>query len=146
MGLVNAAGIVPAAKPDEGAFLMTNTLTETDARARRIAELNDIFRSNIGHLRPCKVPGRAFITSGISALPLSTQLLIQLCMSEFKAFTKANDPYGEHDFGSLDVHGVGKVFWKIDYYADSRLEDGSQDPSDVSRCYRVLTLMLATEY
>ena len=35
-------------------------------------------------------------------------------VSHFDAFTPDNDPYGEHDFGSIDLDGE-KLFWKIDY-------------------------------
>ncbi len=62
----------------------------------------------------------------------------------FDAFTKDNDPYGEHDFGSLNTSGH-TVFFKIDYY-DQNLEFGSEDPGDPAKCRRVLTVMLASEY
>jgi hypothetical protein len=62
----------------------------------------------------------------------------------FNAFTRDNDPYGEHDFGALEHEGC-KVFWKIDYY-DLSLSAGSDDPSDPSATCRVLTIMLAEEY
>jgi hypothetical protein len=61
-------------------------------------------------------------------------------------FTEGNDPWGEHDFGWFEVSAVGKVFWKIDYYADPELAEGSPDPADPLRCFRVLTVMLAEEY
>lgn len=101
-------------------------------RAKKIAELNDALR---------KAPGmEATITSGIYDLPDLHGLL--LAVREFDSFTEDNDPYGEHDFGSLDWHGE-KVFWKIDYY-DQALEYG-KDPLDLE-CKRVLTVLLASEY
>lgn len=54
--------------------------------------------------------------------------------------------YGEHDFGSIDHPVIGKIFWKIDYYADSACVFGSEDPSDPTKSYRVLTIMLVFEY
>ncbi|MEO5948902.1 MAG: DUF3768 domain-containing protein [Candidatus Saccharimonas sp.] len=60
----------------------------------------------------------------------------------FSSFTEDNDPYGEHDFGSLKFEGQ-KIFWKIDYY-DRDLKYWC-DPLDKS-CRRVLTVMLAEEY
>jgi hypothetical protein len=60
--------------------------------------------------------------------------------------TKNNDPHGEHDFGAFYINGVGKISWKIDYYADASCAWGSEDPSDAARCYRVLTIMRAEEY
>lgn len=40
----------------------------------------------------------------------------------------------------------GKAFWKIDYYADPSMDADSKDPADSVQCFRVLTLMLASEY
>ena len=61
---------------------------------------------------------------------------------DFNDFTESNDPYGEHDFGSLVWHGE-KVFWKIDYYdQESQMWE---DPTS-QRCRRVMTVMLAKEY
>lgn len=60
----------------------------------------------------------------------------------FNSFNEDNDPYGEHDFGSLRFEGQ-KVFWKIDYY-DQELKYWC-DPLDKA-CRRVLTVMLAEEY
>ena len=59
-------------------------------------------------------------------------------------FTSENDPYGEHDFGSINYEGT-KYFWKIDYY-DTKLECHSANPADPSQTQRVLTLMRADEY
>ncbi|NKE48636.1 DUF3768 domain-containing protein [Roseomonas frigidaquae] len=63
----------------------------------------------------------------------------------FSAFTGDNDPHGEHDFGAIDLPGVERVFWKIDYY-DPSFEFGSEDPADPKITRRVLTIMLASEY
>jgi hypothetical protein len=76
--------------------------------------------------------GPAFVTQAVSHV------------TAFDTFTEDNDPYGEHDFGSLTIDGV-KVFWKIDYY-DPTLTAGSEDPADAAKTHRVLTVMLASEY
>ena len=57
--------------------------------------------------------------------------------------TTANDPYGEHDFGSFDYKGQ-KIFWKIDYY-DLNYEYMSENPADPTITNRVLTIMLALD-
>lgn len=62
----------------------------------------------------------------------------------FDAFGNDNDPYREHDFGSIDTD-QGRIFWKIDCY-DLQLEYGSPDAADPAVTKRVLTIMLAEEY
>ena len=83
------------------------------------------------------------MTRGVATLlPQTFQLVLQN-IKVFDNFTPQDDPYSEHDFGAVDVPGVGKVFWKIDYYADETLTAGAENPENA---YRVLTLMLASEY
>jgi len=55
-----------------------------------------------------------------------------------------NDPWGEHDFGAIDLEGQ-KLFWKIDPY-DLDLQAHSQNAANPAVTHRVLTLMLASEY
>ena len=62
----------------------------------------------------------------------------------FNNFTKDNDPYGEHDFGSFDYNGE-KIYWKIDYY-DKSYCYLSENPANLDITNRVLTVMLADEY
>ena len=84
------------------------------------------------------------ITPGIQSLPLAAIESVMLAIREFDAFTTDNDPYEEHDFGSVDIDG-NRVFWKIDYY-DPSLTAGSDDPADPNITERVMTVMLAEEY
>jgi len=107
-------------------------------QSKRIRELNDAFRKSGG------ISGRFMMTAGVQALgPVVVAELYRLVML-FDAFTEDNDPYGEHDFGSIE-HGAQKFFWKIDTY-DKALQYGSPDPTDPTVSIRVLTLMLAEEY
>ena len=92
-------------------------------RATKIAVLNDKFRK--------AAPMSATVTNGVYELPDLHGLM--RVVQEFDKFTEDNDPYGEHDFGSLDWHNE-KVFWKIDNY-DQVL--GRKAPLDVE-CKRVL--------
>jgi len=62
----------------------------------------------------------------------------------FDDFSEDNDPHGEHDFGSFELANF-TFFWKIDYY-DERCEFGSEDPADLAKTTRVLTIMLSREY
>jgi Protein of unknown function (DUF3768) len=85
---------------------------------RKIAELNDLARTAMG------VAGRVVQTAGIAALPCQVQSRIREEVEKFNSFTADNDPYGEHDFGALDIPDVGRVFWKIDYYDKLRQATG----------------------
>ncbi len=94
-----------------------------------IAEINDRFRQN----------ETMSITQGIFRLQ-DLSGLIQ-AIRAYENFTEANDPYGEHDFGTL-MWENHKIFWKIDYF-DSSFE-GWCDPLS-RKCERVLTVMLSEE-
>jgi len=103
----------------------------------RIRMLNDELRRNIWR-------GGAVMTPGIAALGQeAVQRLIQT-IATFDDFCTANDPHGEHDFGSFEFDGT-LVMFKIDYY-DRDLQFHSPDPADPTVTERVITLMLAEEY
>ena len=104
---------------------------EKHSRAAQIAHLNDAFRRS----------GQGvMITQGVQALPDVPGLV--RAVQAFDTFTPNNDPYGEHDFGSINWHD-NKTFWKIDYF-DQTLEYGEDALS--RDCRRILTIMLASEY
>ena len=107
--------------------------------ADRVRELNDAFRTN-----PFGGTNRVVITSGVQALgpELSGFALAQVV--KYTAFNDDNDPFGEHDFGSLEVAGH-KLFWKIDLY-DKSMENASPDPSNPEVTTRILTIMLISEW
>jgi len=67
-----------------------------------------------------------------------------LAVKAFSDFSKDNDPWGEHDFGAVEIGGQ-KIFWKLDYY-DPSLTAGSENPANEAVTHRVLTIMLASEY
>ena len=113
-------------------------------KAMRIAELNDQFRTALGIC--CGIPGMVVMTRGIAEIDGAVKVRILQAVRSFSNFTQDNDPYGEHDFGCVEVSGAGKTFWKIDYYADDQLEFGSDAPENPQRCFRVMTIMLAEEY
>lgn len=104
----------------------------------RIRELNDKFRSEgIG-------TGSVVVTAGIKAEGHAFLRKVAEAVQSFAAFDDNNDPWGEHDFGAVDVEDL-KVFWKIDYYTPD-LTAGSENPANESQTHRVLTIMLASEY
>jgi len=105
-----------------------------------IAALNDAFRQAPG----LSQAGRVLFTAGVSDLGVEFSHLALGLVRRFDKFNADNDPYGEHDFGSIELHGR-KLFWKIDYY-DRDLEWSSPDPADPTVTTRVMTIMLAEEY
>ena len=67
--------------------------------ADKIRALNDSFRQTF-------IGGRVMKTNGVAALAQEIQ---QKLIAEVKAFSrleKGNDPYGEHDFGSIKLEGA----------------------------------------
>ncbi|PZR35038.1 DUF3768 domain-containing protein [Caulobacter segnis] len=111
----------------------------TTIDAAPIRTLNDRFRKDMDVSL-----GRWVITRGVND---KGALFVQRAcraVREFDQFNNGNDPHREHDFGRVTVDGE-TVLWKIDYY-DPAFEFGSEDPSDPSKCRRVLTVMLAEEF
>ncbi len=107
------------------------------ARAARIAELNDAFRRT-------RTDGLVVVTNGVMGMGPDFTTAAMKAVEEFDTFTESNDPWHEHDFGSVEIDGQ-KLFWKIDYY-DGSMVYGSEDPADPSKTTRVLTVMLSEEY
>jgi hypothetical protein len=92
------------------------------------------------------LPGstKVLLTRMVAALPELELAELRRAVAAFDTFTEDNDPYGERDFGAIELGGE-RYFWKIDYY-DRSLRFGAEDPSDTSETMRVLTLMHASEY
>jgi hypothetical protein len=103
----------------------------------RIRDLND-------RLRQHRIGGRVVMARGIAALGSLLVLKIDQAVRGFDAFTPDNDPYSEHDFGSLTVE-VHVVMFEIDYH-DLDFQYASPDLTDPSVTCRIMTLMLAEEH
>jgi Protein of unknown function (DUF3768) len=110
----------------------------TTATAITIAELNDRFRKGDRTL------GKHMASVLVNALNSEQQQELTRRVRVFNDFTEGNDPYGEHDFGSIEFESE-KWFWKISYY-DQNLEYLSEDPSDPTQTQRLLTIMHSSEY
>jgi hypothetical protein len=102
----------------------------------RIRELNDQLR--------CQHRGGAImVTAGIQSMGADFIAAVDVALTKV-TFDSSNDPYGEHDFGVVEVKGK-RVFFKIDYY-DLDLCFASPDPANQQITRRVMTIMFAEEY
>ena len=112
--------------------------------------INDAFRTQQRSLPlngANRVKGRTVITQGLNAMPPDVFVGVIAAVQAFDTFEKADDPYGDRDFGALTIPGLDeKIFWKIDVYADASCEWGAEDPADPENSFRILTIMLASEY
>lgn len=113
-------------------------MSTTDNPTARIRALNDNFRV-LGEGN-----GSILLTQGIQALGELMIIRIMLAIREYDAWSEDNDPWNEHDFGSIEISGE-RIFFKIDYY-DRAVQHGSPDPADPDVTHRALTIMLAEEY
>jgi hypothetical protein len=104
-----------------------------------IAEINDRFRK-----KGNDPLGQYVTTQQVAAMPLSDRIELKRMVRLFDNFTKENDPYGQHDCGSIEFKDE-TYLWKIDYY-DENYEYGSEDPSNLAITRRVLTIMHSSEY
>lgn len=116
------------------------------SKANICAQLNDLCRS--GELRQSRIViTRNCIErfcdedDALSIFRVQAELSAKVRDHEF---VSEDDPYGERDFGAFD-HNNERLLWKIDYY-DPSLSWHSEDPTDVTKTHRVLTIMLASDY
>jgi hypothetical protein len=109
-------------------------------KSARIRELNDELR----HTLTTSVRGKVVMTHGVAALPEDELAQLLRRLRCFDQFTPDNDPYGEHDFGTMQLGGQTYLF-KVDYYAPD-MDGGWEDPADPAKTMRVLTIMRADEY
>jgi hypothetical protein len=124
-------------------------MTDHTAAIRR---LNDLARTHPETVNAIWVmtQGVAALLAGdddtLAALSAAVARTAQLrgALASFAEFPEDNDPYGEHDFGALELFGA-KLFWKIDYYHPDH-DTYAPVPSSTELCRRVLTVMLAEEY
>ena len=109
--------------------------------SKNIQRKNDAFRKAV-FSRP-QPDGKAIMTRAVASLAGMTKALLFHEIVNFDDFTEGNDPYGEHDFGCIELEGLPKIYWKIDYYEDASMVYGTEDRLNA---YRVLIIMFAEEY
>ena len=91
---------------------------------KRIRALNDELRRNLPS-------GHAVMTAGIAALGPDAVARIVKTIAVFDDFCHANDPYGEHDFGSFEADGH-TIFFKIDLYEEPKSRSKMESPSSTA--------------
>lgn len=69
-----------------------------EQRKSKIRELNDALRTNLRG-------GLITMTPGVKDLGVASVAAIVNAVREFNTFDTGNDPYGEHEFGAVDVAG-----------------------------------------
>jgi len=114
---------------------MPNISAANRTRTNAIRKLNDAFRKSFRG-------GKIFVTPGVTMRHDLPEIVQRV--RDYDTFDQGNDPYGEHDFGTLKI-GDDALFWKIDCY-DLDMQHASPYPADPNVTCRVLTVMLAEEY
>lgn len=135
---------------------MTQVATEATADADRTAEiaaLNDAARS--GSLVTSKTVftrALADILAGDDPNPGTRQFNLMMGQRALRRLINetpinlGNDPHGERDFGVVEHRGH-KIFWKVDVYAnDGTFAWGSETPWDAQQSFRIVTVMLASDW
>ena len=114
---------------------------DEEARVTLIAEQNDRFRSG---WPASGVPGKFVLTCEIAARPSTFRNACLSAVMAYDDFNEGIDPYRTHEMGAFDIEGE-RVWFRIDAY-DERYEYGSEDPTDLSKTRRVLTILFPHEW
>lgn len=132
--------------------LAQSTPVDADHTAE-IARLNDGARAgSLPTSRTVFTRALADILAGDAEDPGARQASLMLGQAALRRLINetpiepGNDPHGERDFGAVEFHGH-KIFWKIDVYAnDGSFSWGSDTPWDPQQSFRVVTIMLASDW
>lgn len=142
-GAVRQLGAVKAsllrAPPAPVDIIQQHHLPIMEERSRRIRRINDALR-----IRGGTRFGVTHLSAGIAAVGPAFATRALAAVRRFDAFAPDDDPFGEHEFGTLVVDSV-PILFKIDYY-DLDLHRHSRDNANPKVTRRVMTVMLAEEY
>lgn len=132
---------------------LANSANAATDRTAEIAALNDAARA--GSLVTSKTVftrALADILAGEDEDPGTRQLKLMMGQRALRRLINetpidsGNDPHGERDFGVVEHQGQ-KIFWKVDVYAnDGTFAWGSEVPWDAQQSFRVVTVMLASDW
>ena len=128
-------------------------LSAEQSRSEEIARLNDAARTGtLANSRMVFTRNLADLLAGDADDPAIAHVrqfqnqadLLRLVRGT--PIEPGNDPKGERDFGVVTFLDR-KIFWKVDVYEnDGTFQWGAEAPWDEQTSYRVLTIMLATDY
>jgi Protein of unknown function (DUF3768) len=133
--------------------IMPSPMPEEAGHTAEVALLNDVARAgSLATSRTVFTRALADLLAGDSDDPAIRQVHLfqhQCALRRLINETPidpGNDPHGTRDFGV--VHYLGrKIFWKIDIYEnDGTFSWGAAKPWDAAASYRLVTIMLATDY
>ena len=114
-------------------------MSNVDNSACEIALHNDRFRITLS-----PVLGKVVVTGGVLLKGDAFTTKAIGLVRQFNDFNDGNDPYGERDFGTVEVYNE-IVNWKFDYF-DRRYKYLSENPADPEVTRRVLTIYLAHQH
>lgn len=110
---------------------------------QKVRQLNDLMRTNM----PASLVGsknRAVFSGSLTGADTEFKNAALNAVRDFRAFTEGNDPYGEHDMGTVEVGGE-QIMFKFDYYAPD-LMHGSEQPWNAAETVRFLSIFYAGDY
>lgn len=101
------------------------------SRSERIRAINDECRKTF---TGCAI----VVTAAVADLALDVRAGVLAAVRAFDKFDSDNDPHHEHDCAFFEHEGQ-RYFWKFDYYGLD-MRTGSDDPADIEKTQRVLTI------
>lgn len=113
-----------------------------------ISKLNDRFRKEMLDLIKV-VPGGVFLSEGMAHVrddDYRQYIRVVHAVMTFDDWNYGNDPWLEKDMAKVEIDGLEPFFFKIEYFEDEEMEWGCEDPADVSKCYRKMTILFCSEY
>ncbi|HHX1497488.1 TPA: DUF3768 domain-containing protein [Pseudomonas aeruginosa] len=114
-----------------------------------VQQKNDNFRKNILYLAAKVNRYHLNITPAVGFEASKDESFVYRIIEAVAngSFNDDNDPHLEHDFNFFTFEGE-RYFWKIDYFADERLDrhPGEENLLNDEKCFRVLTIGEAAEY
>jgi Protein of unknown function (DUF3768) len=137
----NACTIAQSSMPEEADHTAEIVRLNDAARAGTLATSRTVLTRALAELLAgdCDDPAVRQVTQ------FQRQCVLRRLINE-TLIDPANDPHGTRDFGVV-YYLDHKIFWKIDVYEnDGTFSWGAEKPWDAAASFRLVTIMLATDY